>query len=231
GGVLRGGASRRRIDAPDLHEHHAAAALAADLLRLHDRDDRRASLVQRDLRAHERRTARHEPHDDDARVPHVLPAGSDRTGLGDGRAAHNRDPAIHARAVPRPRAPGAVRMNVPTTLPRTSLRTLRRPPVPGIGSAFVRQALLIAVGAVVAYPFYFMVSSSLKPFFEAMELPPTVFPHELHPENYIAAWNKAPWGRYFANTFFIAIAITAGELITSVLAAYAFARISFRGKA
>ena len=43
-------------------------------------------------------------------------------------------------------------------------------------------------------------------------------------------WNKAPWGRYFANTFLIAGVNTIGELITSVLAAYAFARINFKGK-
>ena len=48
-----------------------------------------------------------------------------------------------------------------------------------------------------------MLSSSLKPFFEAIQVPPTLFPHELHPENYAEAWNKAPWARYFANTFLV----------------------------
>jgi len=94
-------------------------------------------------------------------------------------------------------------------------------------NGLARHAILLALGAVVAYPFYFMLSSSLKPFFEAIQVPPTLFPHELHPENYAEAWNKAPWPRYFANSFLIAI----GELVTAVLAAYAFARISFKGKA
>jgi multiple sugar transport system permease protein len=121
-------------------------------------------------------------------------------------------------------------MNVPTALPRTAVRTVRRPPLPPISGSLARHAVLILVAGVVAYPFYFMVSSSLKPFFEAIAVPPTIIPQELHPENYAEAWSKAPWGRYFANTIFIAGAVTLGEIVTSVLAAYAFARMNFRGK-
>jgi multiple sugar transport system permease protein len=122
-------------------------------------------------------------------------------------------------------------MNVPAVLRGATTRAVRRPPIPPVGSSIVRHAILIAVGAVVAYPFYFMLSSSLKPFFEAIAVPPTMFPQELHPENYAEAWTKAPWPRYFANTILISVAITLGELVTSVLAAYAFARIDFKGKA
>ncbi len=75
-----------------------------------------------------------------------------------------------------------------------------------------------------------MVTASLKDFFEATVTPPTVFPRESHPENYAHAWQAAPWGRYFLNTIFISFAVTAGEIVTAVLAAYAFARMRFRGK-
>ena len=122
-------------------------------------------------------------------------------------------------------------MNVPGTLPRTYNGTVRRVPVPKVGSAIFKHAVLILVGGVVAYPFYFMLSSALKPFFEAIQVPPTIFPHELHFENFAEAWSKAPWARYFANTFFIAGVNTIGELFTAVLAAYAFARMQFKGKA
>jgi multiple sugar transport system permease protein len=122
-------------------------------------------------------------------------------------------------------------MNVPKVLPRASMRAPVRPLLPPIGSPLVKHAVLLLVGAVVAYPFYFMVSSSLKPFFEAIATPPTLYPHEPHFENFAEAWNKAPWTRYFANTFLVAGANTLGELVTSVLAAYAFARMNFRGKA
>lgn len=122
-------------------------------------------------------------------------------------------------------------MNVPSTLPRTYNGTVRRVPVPRVSGAIFKHAVLLLVGGLVAYPFYFMVSSALKPFFEAIQVPPTLYPHELHFENFAEAWNKAPWARYFANTFLIAGLNTLGELFTAVLAAYAFARMNFKFKA
>jgi multiple sugar transport system permease protein len=107
-------------------------------------------------------------------------------------------------------------------VPRLSLR-------PRIGS-IVKHAVLIGLAVIVAYPFYFMVTSSLKDLLEATRTPPTVVPSELHPENYAEAWSKAPWGRYFVNTVFVSVAVTVLELITACLAAYAFARMKFRGK-
>ena len=90
--------------------------------------------------------------------------------------------------------------------------------------------MLIVVAVLVAYPFYFMVTSSFKDVLEAARTPPTIFPTELHPENYIDAWNRAPWGRYFVNTIFVSVTVTVLELATACLAAYAFARMRFRGK-
>ena len=124
-------------------------------------------------------------------------------------------------------------MTAQTTIPRAFERAYRRTPptLPPITTTILKHAVLILVGAVVAYPFYFMVSSSLKEFFDAIAVPPTFFPSSLHFENYATAWNKAPWPRYFANTFLIAGVNTLGELVTSILAAYAFARMQFKGKA
>src|SRR3989475_4363410 len=75
-----------------------------------------------------------------------------------------------------------------------------------------------------------MVTSSFKDVLEAARTPPTIFPTELHPENYTDAWNRAPWGRYFVNTIFVSVTVTVLELATACLAAYAFARMRFRGK-
>ncbi len=75
-----------------------------------------------------------------------------------------------------------------------------------------------------------MVSTSLKDLFEATTTPPTFFPTTVHWENYQRAWEAAPWGRYFGNTILVSIVTTAGETVTAVLAAYAFARLDFRGK-
>ncbi|MSQ37343.1 MAG: carbohydrate ABC transporter permease [Chloroflexi bacterium] len=94
----------------------------------------------------------------------------------------------------------------------------------------LKYASLSAVALIVAYPFYFMVSNSFKDLFEATTVPPTLFPSVFHPENYVKAWEAAPWARYFANTAFVAITTTLGEVVTAVLAAYAFARLEFRGR-
>jgi multiple sugar transport system permease protein len=121
-------------------------------------------------------------------------------------------------------------MNVPNVIPQVATRTVRRPAVPRLSSRLFTHVVLILVGGVIAYPFYYMVSTGVKGFFESIAVPPTVVPTEIHLENYIEAWNKAPWGRYFANTVLIAAVNTVGELITAVLAAYAFALMSFKGK-
>ena len=102
-------------------------------------------------------------------------------------------------------------------------------PRPRVGT-IAKHAVLILVAGVVAYPFYFMVTSSFKDILEATRTPPTIFPSELHPENYTDAWSRAPWGRYFANTIFVSVSVTILELATACLAAYAFARMRFRGK-
>lgn len=123
-------------------------------------------------------------------------------------------------------------MNVPRALPRAVARPRPgRPALPRWTDSAGKHLALIVVGALVAYPFYFMVTTGMKSFFEATTAPPTVFPSELHPENFVDAWNKAPWPRYFANTVLIATITVIGELVTAILAAYAFALMRFRGKA
>ena len=98
------------------------------------------------------------------------------------------------------------------------------------GRTIGKHLFLTAVAVVIAFPFYWMLTTAFKSFFEATLFPPTLFPAEAHPENFAQAWEAAPWARYFANTLIIAAAVTAGEITTAVLAAYAFARMRFRGK-
>ncbi len=49
-------------------------------------------------------------------------------------------------------------------------------------------------------------------------------------DNYLKAWRSAPFARYFLNSIIMSVATTAGTIITSILAAYAFARMKFRYK-
>ena len=48
-------------------------------------------------------------------------------------------------------------------------------------------------------------------------------------ENFVRAWNQAPFGRYYLNTVMLVLMVLAGQLVLSTLAAYAFARFKFRG--
>ena len=101
-----------------------------------------------------------------------------------------------------------------------------------VGGSLAKHALLIFGAAVAAFPFYWMITTSLKEFGEAAKSPPLLWPTSWHPENWIEAWQypHTLWANAFANTIFVATLTTVGELTTSVLAGYAFARMRFRGR-
>jgi len=90
--------------------------------------------------------------------------------------------------------------------------------------------LLFVSCAIMLLPFFWMVTTSFKLESEVLRMPPQWFPKDWLWRNYIKAWNVAPFGRYFFNSFFMAITTTIGEVITTILAAYAFAKMRFFGK-
>jgi len=90
--------------------------------------------------------------------------------------------------------------------------------------------LLFAGCAIMLLPFFWMVMTSLKEESEVLRMPPQWIPKDWQWHNYLRAWNVAPFGRYFFNSFVIAITTTIGEVVTCILAAYAFAKMRFFGK-
>lgn len=88
--------------------------------------------------------------------------------------------------------------------------------------------ILFVIGAL--FPFYWMVSTSVKTLSESLQSPPTFIPGHLEVRNYSRAFRTAPFTRYFFNTLFIAFTTVFFNLLTSVLAAYAFASTDFPGK-
>lgn len=110
---------------------------------------------------------------------------------------------------------------------------------------WVRYQALAAAGAVMAFPFYWMVTTSFKPAEEAGRYPPTFWPEAARWEtlgalgeqimvNYRDAWISPPgemtFGRYFWVSTVMGVLTTLGVLATSIPAAYAFAKMEFRGK-
>ncbi|PTQ51724.1 MAG: N-Acetyl-D-glucosamine ABC transport system, permease protein 2 [Brockia lithotrophica] len=91
--------------------------------------------------------------------------------------------------------------------------------------------LLLSLGGVLMLlPFLWMLSTSLKAPNQVAVLPPAWVPVPPHWENYAEALRMAPFGRYFVNSVIVTTLSTIGELLTTILAAYAFARIRFWGR-
>jgi multiple sugar transport system permease protein len=91
--------------------------------------------------------------------------------------------------------------------------------------------LLLAVGGVtMILPFLWMISTSLKPEAQIFRYPPVWTPRTWQWGNYAEAMQAAPFGRYFINTVIYAVAVTVSNLLFCSMAAYAFARLRFRGR-
>lgn len=91
-------------------------------------------------------------------------------------------------------------------------------------------ALLLIGALFILLPFVWMISTSLKPSKEVLIMPPKWIPSKPVWENFKIAFEAAPFRRYFLNSVFVATMVTIGELITTILAAFAFSRIKFRGR-
>jgi multiple sugar transport system permease protein len=90
--------------------------------------------------------------------------------------------------------------------------------------------LLLSTCALMLLPFFWMLTTSLKTHLETMKVPIQWLPQLPQWKNYSDAVSVAPFGRYFFNSFFIAITTTIGEVLLTIFAAYAFAKMRFFGK-
>jgi multiple sugar transport system permease protein len=92
----------------------------------------------------------------------------------------------------------------------------------------ISQGLLTVVLFVFMLPFLWMLSSSLKPLREVFASPPRLLPREVRWENYLDVWTHVPFARFILNGVVVSLVGTLLVCATSVLAAYAFARLRFR---
>lgn len=95
----------------------------------------------------------------------------------------------------------------------------------------VTYILLVFWAVVVLFPFYWMVLTSLKSYgaYNSEHIP-KFFTLSPTLQNYVDAFTAVPLGRYFLNTIIFTVATTALMLVVIVLAAFAFARLEFKGK-
>lgn len=90
--------------------------------------------------------------------------------------------------------------------------------------------LLIAFAAVLLFPFYWMITGSLKSYSEMIANPVVWFPSQLNWRNYGEALAIAPFDIFFRNTVYVSFMNSIITLFTTILAAYAFAIMDFKGK-
>ena len=113
---------------------------------------------------------------------------------------------------------------------RSARPARRRRPLRRHLPSTLRHVILIVASVIFFGPFVWMVLVSFKSAQEALSVPPTFLPTEWHPENYTRLFEIAPFGRFYVNTIVVAVLSTAGQVITSLMAGYAFARLRFRGR-
>jgi len=92
------------------------------------------------------------------------------------------------------------------------------------------HAVLIAGSVVMLLPFIWMLSTSLKEPRQIFTYPPVWIPSPIAWENYPATVSAMPFGRFYFNSFVVATSVTILQILTSSLAAFAFARLRFRGR-
>lgn len=96
----------------------------------------------------------------------------------------------------------------------------------------ITYAFLLLMALIIIFPFYWMIISSLKTVEEYRLAIPTLFPKYIDWKNYIQVFTNEDLllGRLFANTLYVGVVSTILSLIITVLSAFAFARLEFKGK-
>jgi sn-glycerol 3-phosphate transport system permease protein len=111
-----------------------------------------------------------------------------------------------------------VALSSPAPVRRDPRRTMRR-----IG----RYAVLTILAAIVLFPIYMTIVGSLLRQDQIVSRPPTMFPTHPTWSAYSDAWSDGHLATYLRNSAVVAIAITVGQVVTAILAGYAFAFLEF----
>ena len=119
-----------------------------------------------------------------------------------------------------------------TTLPPVGERrrwALSRSPRRRVAPRVVLYVALVIGGLAMLFPFAWMVSTSLKPDLAVFQTPPQLIPKPFQPSNYSTVVHVFPVWRFLINSALVAVISVALQVSTSAMAAYAFARLKFRG--
>ncbi len=94
----------------------------------------------------------------------------------------------------------------------------------------IQYILVIGIAIIFAIPFIWMLSTALKSQKEVLTSTLSLFPKDLYLKNFADAWNSGSFPRMFFNSVVVAFCVSVGQILTSALAGYAFAKMNFFGK-
>ena len=101
--------------------------------------------------------------------------------------------------------------------------------LPGIVT-FLKYFLLTVGALMMVFPFYWMFTTAFKTNAEAVRFPPQWIPSHLEWQNFVTAFNTAPFGTYFLNSIIVTISCVILTGITTIFGAFAFSRLRFPGR-
>lgn len=96
-------------------------------------------------------------------------------------------------------------------------------------AALSKHVLLICFSFLMAFPFLWMAVSAIKTKDEIWKFPPTLWPDIPQWQNFLDAWQAAPFGLYLFNSAFTALIIVLIQIVNSAMMSYAFTQIKFKG--
>ena len=97
-------------------------------------------------------------------------------------------------------------------------------------STLLLYAVIVFLALIVVFPFYWMIITSLKANSEIIQSKQTFFPTVVMWTNYVYVFQTFDFLTYTVNTVVVAIFSTIGTLLTTIFAAFAFARLNFKGR-
>ncbi|MCR5457422.1 MAG: carbohydrate ABC transporter permease [Clostridiales bacterium] len=102
--------------------------------------------------------------------------------------------------------------------------------VGGVAGKVLTYLFLTIMALIILFPFYWMIISSLKTLDEYRMSVPTFWPRVVMFSNYAEAFTVGKLGRLFLNTVIVGLVSTLLSLVITVISAFAFARLEFKGK-
>ena len=99
-----------------------------------------------------------------------------------------------------------------------------------LSKKIIRDIILILLCLLVCFPFFMMLSTSLKSYSEIKSPVFPLFPQEVRWQNYVELFQSGRWGNYFWNSLYITVLSTAVAVVINSMAGYAFSRLHFVGR-